>query len=182
MSRSAFNWSSTALLAPLLSIVTVLETSLCCIAFGGQHEIDGFALLVHDAIEVFPRAFHLDICFIHMPAFTDGVLAISKGLFQQRQKLDCPAVDRRVIYSQAPLQPHFFKVPVTQGTGRILANANQNDIYRKLHPFGSQHGCLLIIIQNQKLTARRFRNWLTAMPKVKWRKFHINAHYRYFGS
>ena len=53
----------------------------CCIAFGGQQEIYGFALLVHGAIEVFPRTFHLDICLIHTPAFTGGVLAVSKGLF-----------------------------------------------------------------------------------------------------
>ena len=65
----------------------------CRIAFGSQQEIDSFALLVHRAIEIFPDTFDLDVGFIHAPAFTNGMLMISKRLFQQGQEPDRPAID-----------------------------------------------------------------------------------------
>lgn len=54
----------------------------CCIAFSGQQEIDGFALLVHGTIELLPGAFDLDVRLIHPPAFTDRVLMLPEELVQ----------------------------------------------------------------------------------------------------
>ena len=56
----------------------LVEPMLCrrSIAFGSQKEIDSFALLVHRALKVFPRAAYLERCLIHPPAFIDGVLVI----------------------------------------------------------------------------------------------------------
>jgi hypothetical protein len=35
---------------------------------------------------------------------------------------------------------HFFEMPVTQGIGRVPANADQNYIDQKSHPLRVQHG------------------------------------------
>lgn len=49
---------------------------------------------------------------------------VLESLFQQEQKLDRPAVNRKANYLHtAPLQ-HFFTVPVTQKLGGIPPNAD----------------------------------------------------------
>jgi hypothetical protein len=49
---------------------------------------DSFALLVHRPIELFSNTIDLDVRLIHPPAFTDGVLVVPEGLFQQGQEPD----------------------------------------------------------------------------------------------
>jgi hypothetical protein len=99
-----FIWSSAVLLAPLLSIVTMFGTALCPMALSKKYlAADASRLSVGRKLTVLPRLspcdreflqnFALGVGLIHPPAFTNGVLIISKRLFQQGQEPDCPAID-----------------------------------------------------------------------------------------
>ena len=63
------------------------------VAFGGQQEVNRFALLVYRAVEILPVAFDFDIGFVHAPAATHRMLVLAEHFFKQGQKPDRPAVD-----------------------------------------------------------------------------------------
>lgn len=60
------------------------------ITSGSQQKVDRLALLVYYPLQILPGAADLDVCLIHPPASTNGMLVLSKGFFQQRQKPDRP--------------------------------------------------------------------------------------------
>jgi hypothetical protein len=68
------------------------------VAMGGEEEIDGLAVPVDGAVEVFPLAFDLDVRLIHPPALADQALSPfpESGLPFQRELLNS-AVDVRII-------------------------------------------------------------------------------------
>jgi hypothetical protein len=83
-----------------------------CITLGSQQEVDRLALLVDRSIQILPGAVAPDVCLIHPPTGTDGVLVLSKGFFQQWQKPDRPAIDRRMVDQHATLLHHLFQMPI----------------------------------------------------------------------
>jgi hypothetical protein len=52
----------------------VEKAPCCCITFGSQQEIDGFAPLVHRAIEIFSDTFDLDGGLLHPPVLATAYL------------------------------------------------------------------------------------------------------------
>jgi hypothetical protein len=64
-----------------------------CITLGSQQEVDRLALLVDCPIQILPGAVNPDLCLIHPPAGTDGVLVLSEGFLKHWQKPDRPAIN-----------------------------------------------------------------------------------------
>lgn len=98
MFRPALIAEIAALLAPLLSIVTLFGLPFAPMAlskkrfaaamsrFAGSRTVDGFALLVDSAVEVFPEALDLDVCLIHAPVAVDRALLLPRNLLDEWQK------------------------------------------------------------------------------------------------
>ena len=107
---------------------------------GREQEVDGFALLVDGAVQVFPDALDLDVRLIHSPAGTDRALVFPGHLLDERQETNRPPIDRRMVDRHAALFHHFFQVPVAQRVCYVPANADQDHIDRKAHPFEVEHG------------------------------------------
>ncbi|EEA02820.1 hypothetical protein BH160DRAFT_1828 [Burkholderia sp. H160] len=55
------------------------------VAMGAQQEVDGVAILVNGAVEIFPVALDSNVCLIHAPAFSDWPLATAERFLQYRQ-------------------------------------------------------------------------------------------------
>ena len=95
-----------ALLAPLLSIVTLFGSPFAPMAlskkrfaaamsrFAVSKTVDGFALLVDSAVEVFLEALDLDVCLIHAPAAADRALVFPRHLLDEWQETNSPPLDR----------------------------------------------------------------------------------------
>jgi hypothetical protein len=81
------------------------------------------------------------------------MLVLSEGFLKQWQKPDRPAVDRGMVNHHAAFFHYFFKVSIAQGIGSVPADANQNHVDRKSHPFDIQHSCPLVI-QRWQFTRR----------------------------
>jgi hypothetical protein len=64
---------------------------------------------------------------------------MAQHLFQQRQKPDCPTVDRRMVNQHTAFLQHFFKMAVAQRVGCVPADANEHDVEWKAHSFGREH-------------------------------------------
>ena len=118
----------------------VKELQGCGLArLGRQQEIDRFAFLVYCAVEVFPRAFDLDVCLIHAPAGAHRALVLAKDFLQHGQKPDPQAVDRGMVDTHAAFLHHFLQMSVAERIGCTLPDAHQNDVDWESHSFGSQH-------------------------------------------
>jgi hypothetical protein len=122
-----------------------------CISLGSQQEIDRLALLVDGSIQILPGAVDLDVCLIHPPAGTNSALVLSEGISQHWQKPDRPTVDRGMVNHHAAFLHDFFKMPIAQEISHVPANADQNQVGQKSHPFGIQHGRLLIFQRQQSI-------------------------------
>ena len=62
-----------------------------------------------------------------MPPSADGTLAPIEAFQQQGREVNDPAVDRRMIDTDAALGHHFLQIAKAQAVGQIPANAKQND-------------------------------------------------------
>jgi len=115
----------------------LVEKALRCshVPLCRQQEVDGLAMLVDGAVEVFPDALDLDVRLIHAPVAADRALVLSGHLLDERQKTNRPPVDRRMVDRNAALLHHFLEVPIAQRVGCIPPDANQDHIDRKAHPF-----------------------------------------------
>jgi hypothetical protein len=104
-----------------------------------QQEVDGLAMLVDGAVEVFPDALDLYVRLIHAPVAADRALVFSGHLLDQRQKPNRPPVDRRMVDRNAALLHHFLEMPIAQRVGCIPPDANQDHSDQKAHPFEVEH-------------------------------------------
>lgn len=109
------------------------------VALCRQQEIDGLALLVDGAVEVFPDALDLDVRLVHAPAVTNRALVFARHFLDQRQEADRPSVDRRMVDRHAALLHHLLEVPVAQRISRVPADADQDHVDRKAHTFEVEH-------------------------------------------
>ena len=119
----------------------LVEEALRCghIGLSREQEVDGFSLLVDGTVKVLPDALDVDVGLIHAPAPTYRVLVFSGHLLDVWQKSDRPSVDRRMVDRHAALLHHFFQVPVAQRVSHVPANADQDHVDRKAHPFEVEH-------------------------------------------
>lgn len=69
-----------------------VEEALRCgyIALGCEQEVDGFALLVDGAVQVFPDALDLDVHLIHSPAATDRARVFAGHLLDGAAEIGPP--------------------------------------------------------------------------------------------
>ena len=123
-------------------------------------ELDRITMAVNGALQVHPRAAHLDIGHIDVPLSADGALATTKALQHFGRVADSPSVDRHVIDQDAPLRHHLFKVTQVQGgcpahprsrswslsvthpTGHSSSTAKGQDLWRQLRWFDGTKGHL----------------------------------------
>lgn len=77
---------------------------------GGQQKVDGLAVGIDRAIQVFPLTFDFDVGFIHSPPPTYCALMSAKGLIQQRHKADILAMKRGMINDNSALSHHLFEI------------------------------------------------------------------------
>lgn len=106
-----------------------------------QQDVDGLAIamLVDGAVEVLPDALDLDVGLIHAPAAADWALVFTGHLLDRGQETNLPPIDRRMADRRAALFHHFFQVSVAQRICYVPANADQDHIDRKAHPFEVEH-------------------------------------------
>jgi hypothetical protein len=104
------------------------------VALNRQQEVDGLALLVDSAIEVFLYVLDLDVRLIHELAAANRALLFSGYLLAERQETYRPPVDRRMVDRHAALFHDLLEVPVAQRVGRIPSDADQDYIDRKRIP------------------------------------------------
>ena len=109
------------------------------VALRSKQEVHGFAVLVDGAVEVFPDALDLDVRLVHAPAAADRALVLAGHLLDERQETNRPPVDRRMVDRHAALFHHLLEVPVAQRVGRVPADADQDHVDRKAHPFEVEH-------------------------------------------
>jgi hypothetical protein len=109
------------------------------VALRRQQEIDGFALLVDGAVEVFPGTLDRDVRLIHAPATADRALVFAGHFLDQRQEADRPSINRRMVDRHAALLHYLLEVPVAQRISGVPADADQNHINRKAHTFEVEH-------------------------------------------
>jgi hypothetical protein len=64
------------------------------VALRRQQEVDGLAMLVDGALEVFPDALDFDVGLIHAPAAADRALVFWGQLLDKRHKTNCRPVNR----------------------------------------------------------------------------------------
>jgi hypothetical protein len=100
------------------------------VALCRQQEIDGFTLLVDRTIQVFPHTVDLDVRFIHALAAADQTLVFAGHLFNERQKTNCPSVNRRMVNRYATRFHHFLKVSIAQRVCSVPADADHDHIDR----------------------------------------------------
>ena len=62
--------------------------------------------------KVFPLALDPHLCFVQPPADAHGTLATMKGLLQQRDILQHPAIDRGMVDLDAPFFHHLLELTV----------------------------------------------------------------------
>jgi hypothetical protein len=103
------------------------------IAFGGQQEVDGVALLIKRAMPIPVLAADLDVRLVQSPAFADRAYAsfalpLTKSFLQYRNQLHDPAVNGGMIDEQAALSHHLFEIAQTQRVGDIPSHAQQHGV------------------------------------------------------
>src|SRR5471032_1151811 len=98
-----------------------------------------YTKLFTPSVKIFPDAFDLDVGFVHAPAAADRAFVLAGQFLNQRQEANRPPVDRRMVNRHAALFHHLLEVPVAQRVGRIPADADQDHIDRKAHPFEVEH-------------------------------------------
>jgi hypothetical protein len=105
------------------------------VALRRQQEIDGLALLVDGAVEVFPDVLYLDVyASCHRPsACVCGPFARSPA------RSDRPSVDRGLVARDAALFHYLLDVPITQRISGVLGDADQDHVDRKEHTFEVEH-------------------------------------------
>jgi len=111
----------------------------CLVALGRQQKIDRFAFFVSGAIEIFPDALDLDIGLVHPPTRTHRTFVLVEKLIEDRQRPAGPTADSGMVNQHPALYHHLLKMPVAQRIRRVPANAYQNPLDRKSHPFHVQH-------------------------------------------
>lgn len=104
-----------------------------------QQEVYVHALLGDSAVEVFPEALDLDVRLVNAPPAAVGAFAFARHFLDEGQAPYCPPVDQRMVDRRAALFNHLFALPVAQRVGPLPANADQNNVDRKAHPFKVEH-------------------------------------------
>ena len=104
------------------------EVSVCA-----EQTVDGVAGSIDGSVQVLALAGDLDVRLVHAPAQAHRPLVAAKHVGQDRQHLDCPAMNRRVV-DNTPLGHHLFDVAQARRTGRVPANAHQHHLQRVVHP------------------------------------------------
>ena len=62
--------------------------------FCREQEVNGLAVLVDGAVEVFPGALDLDVRLVHAPVGADRALVFPGHLLDERQETNRPPIDR----------------------------------------------------------------------------------------
>src|SRR6185312_633107 len=109
------------------------------VAFGRQQKVNRVAGLVDGSVQVFPLALDPHICFVQPPADAHGTLATMKGLLQQRDILQHPAIDRGMVDLDAPFFHHLLELPVADRICDVPAYAPEDDVPLKMAAFKIDH-------------------------------------------
>src|SRR5882757_4328094 len=65
-------------------------------------------LNIHCAIKILPRAFDLDIGFIHAPALAHRAFVLAERFFEQRYQFDHPPMHGRMVDADGALSHHLY--------------------------------------------------------------------------
>ena len=96
----------------------VKEAQGCGLVVSGrQQKIDSLSLLVHCAVKVFSGTLDVDIGLIHAPVAAHWALLLTQHFFKQRQKPDCPTIDRRMDDKHAALLHRFLQMTIAERIG-----------------------------------------------------------------
>src|SRR5205823_390870 len=79
------------------------------------------------------------ICFVQPPADAHGTLATMKGLLQQRDILQHPAIDRGMVDLDAPFFHHLLELTVADRICDVPAYAPEDDVPLKMAAFKIDH-------------------------------------------
>ncbi len=84
------------------------------VAIASQQKVEDLTCLVQCPIPVLRLTLDLDVRFIHPPAFADRTFVLAKGLFEQWQEPDHPAMHRRMVNLKSTLNDHFLQIALAQ--------------------------------------------------------------------
>ena len=89
----------------------------CEVAALAEPEFYRVTVAVDGAVQVHPTSSDLDIGFIDVPSPRDGSLPLIEALQGQWRVMHSPAMDGRVIDSDAALGHHLFEISQAQVVG-----------------------------------------------------------------
>src|SRR5690606_9299879 len=104
-----------------------------------KHEVERLPVAIHSAIEVAPTALHLDVCFIHPPRASRRSFPGLCPRGDQRSEFHHPAVQRGVVYRDAPLTENFLKITIGDGIANIKEHRVKDHRLRIMHALEFDH-------------------------------------------